>query len=153
MSKRLSNDLVRNKPKHPRKRLKLTIPHAPSVNLMYRYVRGRKVLTRQAISYIKAVQTIAEREVRKQSYQKEEKGVWMVVELKYFYPDRKIRDSHNMIKIIMDSLEGFCFENDAYARVVESFVGMDRDNPRIEVEIYPSNYEKDLREVEECGSK
>lgn len=137
MSKRLSNDLVRNKPKHPRKRLKLTIPHAPSVNLMYRYVRGRKVLTRQAISYIKAVQTIAEREVRKQSYQKEEKGVWMVLELRFYFPDLIKRDTNNTHKIIADALEGVCYENDQYLLVRDIYAKLDRDNPRVECVLYP----------------
>lgn len=129
-------DLERIKPEHPRKRLKLVIPHAPSVNLMYRYIRGRKVLTRQAMSYIQAVQTIAQREVLKQSYQKEKKGVWLVLELKFYFPDKKMRDTHNTHKIIADALEGICYENDQFVLVRDIYAKLDRDNPRVECTIY-----------------
>lgn len=151
MKKRASenDDLYREQPKYPKQELRVVLPLAPSVNHMYKYIRGRKFLTKNALQYIDTVQNIVTAAKKEQGYKLEGQGVWIVVEIRYFFPDRKMRDASNMLKSLLDALQGEAFVNDRWVRVVESFVGYDKDNPRLEVKIKASDYEKDMQIVKE----
>ncbi|QMV40237.1 RusA family crossover junction endodeoxyribonuclease [Cohnella cholangitidis] len=61
----------------------------------------------------------------------------VVVNLWYYFPDNRIRDTHNGQKLLLDCLEDAgIYTNDRYAlpRVIDWQI--DRTNPRIEMEIY-----------------
>ena len=88
--------------------------------------------------------------IREQGYKMEEEGVWLIVELKYYYPDLRRRDCHNMHKLVIDGLESLAFKDDRWVLVQDKFVGLDKDNPRIEVTIRPMNYNSAMKEVEKC---
>ena len=53
------------------------------------------------------------------------------------FPDKKIRDSHNCIKLLMDSLEGILFPNDYYVKPRIQAVELSRDNPQLDLVFYP----------------
>ncbi len=60
----------------------------------------------------------------------------VVVELTYFWPDRRRRDTHNRIKEVMDVLqEAGAFLNDCQALARERDFLVDRRRPRVEVMI------------------
>ena len=58
----------------------------------------------------------------------------VIVELTYFWPDRRRRDTHNRIKELMDVLEAAgAFANDCQALARERDFRLDADRPRVEV--------------------
>lgn len=132
-----NNDLIREKPRNPRKKFKLTLPLCPSVNHCYKYVKGRKFMTREALQFMQVTNQIVEREKIKQKYTIEKKGVWMVVEVNYFFPDRLRRDGHNMHKILADALNGCAYVDDQFILIRDMSIELDKENPRLEITIYP----------------
>lgn len=141
------NDLVRQTPGRPNKRLKLTLPLCPSVNHCYKFVRGRRFMTKDALQFMQIANQIVEREKVKQKYTIEKRGVWLVVEVKYYFPDRLRRDSHNMHKVLADALNGSAYVDDQFILIRDMSVELDAKNPRLEVEIYPLK-RKEVKEVE-----
>lgn len=51
------------------------------------------------------------------------------------YRARKIGDADGWTKVLLDALEGVCFENDKQVRALHVFVFDDKANPRVEVEV------------------
>lgn len=147
MAKEQPSDLVRKRPKRPHQKLKLTLPLAVSVNHLYSFRRGKRFMTKKGLKYMQDVGLLTSSAIREQRYKVEEEGVWLIVELKYYFADLRRRDCHNMHKIIMDSLEQIAFKDDRWVLVQDKFVGLDRDNPRVEVVIRPMNYESAVKEA------
>ena len=96
-----------------------------------------KTLTRKAIEYIKIAQTAAKEAMLESGWKKEREGVWLYADLYFYMPDRRKRDSHNTLKIFMDSLELLLFEDDFYVLTRIQSVKLDRDNPRVEMVMHP----------------
>lgn len=144
-----NNDLVRVKPKNPRKRLKLTLPPCPSVNHAYKFVKGRRFMTKEALAFLQVAGQIVEREKMKQNYKMESKGVWLIVEITYYFPDRRVRDGHNMHKVLADALNGCAYVDDQFILIRDMEILYDKNNPRLEVVIYPAKY----KEVGESGKE
>lgn len=137
MARKLSNDLLRIPPKNGSQELKIALPLGISVNKLYSTIRGRKVMSNAGHKYIRTVVPVIEQAIAHQGWEVEVEGVWHVVEITYYFPDRKKRDSHNYIKLLMDVLEGLAFKNDQFCIVREQYVYLDRENPRLEVVIKP----------------
>ena len=117
-------------------KLNMALPIAPSVNHMYIHTRkGGKTLSKNAEKYIRETRALINLYVEKQKWKKAEKGVWCYVDVIVFMPDKRIRDSHNMIKLLMDVMQGIVFENDYYALPRIQGVEYDKEDPRIEVSI------------------
>ena len=136
MSK-LAEDLVRVPPEYPDQYIHLTLPVPPSVNHMYQSAgRGRR-LTKDAMNYIRIAQEECKKKIKRYEWKKDAEGVWYVMDLYYFFPDRKTRDSHNTLKILTDALEGLIFSNDYFVLPRIQNVTLDRDNPRLELILYP----------------
>ena len=73
------------------------------------------------------------------------------MDLYYFFPDKKVRDSHNTLKILTDSMEGLVFPNDYYVLPRIQYVTLDRKNPMLHVKVYPQN-KAEIKEMENiCG--
>ena len=80
----------------------------------------------------------------KESYQWQAKDQWdedildgnLGINIRLFFSDNRRRDWDNWHKISIDSLEGIVFEDDS--QIQEAFIekDIDRDNPRIEIDIY-----------------
>lgn len=138
-----NNDLYRVQPERPKSKLKLVLPIGPSVNHAYKFVRGKRFMTAQAKEYIALVHRVVTEEKTVQCYKPEKDGVWLVCEITYYYPDRRQRDSHNLIKILMDSLEGVAFNNDRYVMIREQDVLYDKENPRLELVLKCHKYNND----------
>ena len=130
-------DLDRDEPKYPNQVLTLTLPIPPSVNHMYQNAgRGRR-LTKQATEYIKLTQDITKKEMRKQGWKRDKEHVWYVMDLYYYFPDKRVRDSHNTLKLLTDCLEGLLYKNDYFLLPRIQYVCLDRENPRLEIVYYP----------------
>lgn len=126
----MRDDLVRvtiDEQKH----LYMSVPIPPSVNHIYYNTRGGgKRLTRLAEKYMHTVRAHARECVESQSWIIPTKGNWVYMDLAFFFPDKRIRDSHNCLKILLDALEGVVFENDYYIVPRIRLVELDRDDPR-----------------------
>lgn len=134
ISKKYVTDLYRDKPKYPHKKLRITLPLPPSVNHMYYNTRGGgKHLTKKAESYIRTSKPLIDLAIEEQNWIKQSKSTWHYVDLTFFMPDRRIRDSHNMIKLLLDVMESTVYVNDYYAMPRIQSVEYDPDNPRVEV--------------------
>ena len=101
------------------------------------YIGRTKKLNKKATNYIRDCRATINLAIEEQGWKKENKSVWMYVDAVIFMPDRKIRDSHNMLKLLLDVMEGLCFEDDYYACPRIHSVEYDKGNPRIELTIRP----------------
>lgn len=133
----MTEDLNRSKPLYPNQKIKFDLPIPPSVNHMYQSAGRGKRLTTKAITYIKTAQDIAKQAVKEYGWKKDDEHVWYVMDLHFFFPDKRIRDSHNCLKLLMDCLEGLLFHDDYYLLPRIQHVELDRDNPRVEITYYP----------------
>ena len=131
-------DLERDIPKYPNQVLTLTIKVPPSVNHMYIHKKnGQKILTNTAKQYIKTIQDLCKKEIKKQNWKKDKESVWYVMDMYFYFQDKRKRDSHNCLKLLMDSLEGLLFTNDYFVLPRIQYVTLDRENPRVEIIFYP----------------
>ena len=131
-------DLERDIPKYPNQVLTLTIKVPPSVNHMYIHKRNvQKILTNTAKQYIKTIQDLCKKEIKKQNWKKDKESVWYVMDMYFYFKDKRKRDSHNCLKLLMDSLEGLLFTNDYFVLPRIQYVTLDRENPRVEIIFYP----------------
>lgn len=134
MEKASKPDLFRDKPKHPNKKLKMVLPLPPSINHMYYNTqRGGKRLTGRANDYIKKSKALINLAIEEQRWVQQSKYTWYYIDLAFFMPDRRIRDSHNMLKLLLDVMEGTVFNNDYCALPRIQTVEYDKENPRIEM--------------------
>lgn len=131
-------DLFRDDAHRTNKSLKIKLPIPPSVNHMYIQKRdGGKMLTRHAQNYVRESRALINLAVEQQFWIKQESAVWMYVDIVVYMPDRRIRDSHNMLKLLLDTMQGLVFDNDYYILPRIQSVELDVTNPRVEVFIIP----------------
>lgn len=132
------NDLFRDDPQYPRKKLKVKLPIAPSVNHMYYTSRsGKRSLTSQATKYIRDSQALIRASVEDQSWFIDNTDVWYYLDIIVYMPDRVIRDSHNMLKLILDVFQGIAYRNDYFVMPRIQRVELDKKNPRLELFLKP----------------
>lgn len=141
--------LPRIKPKSATKSLKLSLPVPPSVNSIYYNTRGGgRRLTSKAEKYMKDARAMANQAIDEQSWIAQKKGVWLYLDLVFYFPDRRRRDSHNCLKVLLDALEEIVYEDDMYVMPRIQSVEYDKENPRVELHIQAqtqNNREKGLK--------
>lgn len=136
MSKLEVADLPRKKPASISKKLKLSLPVPPSVNAIYYNTRGGgRRLTKKAENYIRDVRALANLAVDEQHWSRQEKGVWLYLDLVFYFPDRRRRDSHNTLKVLLDALESVLYVDDMYCMPRIQSVEYDKENPRVEINV------------------
>jgi len=103
---------------------KFTLPSPPSINR--KYVSRRFVLSNKYREFKQAIPLIIKKNLLEGDLE---------MHLAWYRP-RRSGDVDGRIKVVMDTLEGVCYENDRSIckLVVERFE--DKANPRMEVEIY-----------------
>lgn len=113
-----------------------TCPIPPSVNgLYYNRRNGSKVLTKNAQDFIRCARAIINVAIEDQGWKLPERTAWLYVDVVVHMPDRKVRDSHNMLKIIMDVMQGLIYQNDYFVMPRIQSVEYDKVNPRINVKV------------------
>lgn len=107
----------------------------PTENAIYMIVNGGKRLSPMAEEKLDEWKAIALK------WQKESKWATLnephkaIVHMTFYFPDYKIRDTHNAKKLLMDSLEGVIHNNDMYLIDRTIDFGVDAENPRIEITV------------------
>lgn len=127
--------------------LKLSLHLPPSVNSYLGYkvvwVAGRNIAqpyqTKIAKDYKNHIKAIASREIKNQNWKCKDKNNYLEVEL-VFYLDRKRKDSHNLEKVLFDSLmDAGVYPDDDILLPVTKNIYIDKINPRVEITIRKSN--------------
>jgi len=113
----------------------------PSVNHCYVTIpTGQRVLKKEGRLWITSAKWIircASNDSLPWTTQK-----WLFVDLRFYMPDKRKRDSHNYLKLLLDAMEGTVTDNDYWLLPRIQHVGVDRDNPRIEVAVCPALLEE-----------
>jgi crossover junction endodeoxyribonuclease RusA len=110
--------------------------------MYYNTRRGGKRLTKQAEDYIRISKAKILEAVESQKWIKQKKSTWYYMDLVFYMPDRRIRDSHNMLKLLLDVMQGVVYHNDYYVLPNIKSVEYDNNNPHLCLCIYPQS-EKD----------
>jgi Holliday junction resolvase RusA-like endonuclease len=143
-------------------KLQLISPIPPSVNhyLGYRAVPKKTkegkikyivvaYLTKEAKEYKKYFSEYAKKEVKKQGWDKEQtRNKHYYMDCTYYFP-RKDMDEQNYPKCLSDALNGIAYIDDNFILTRTNAIYYDRENPRIEIEIYPVEYIGIFRNDEE----
>lgn len=128
------SDLYRTEIKRSRRKLHMKLPIPPSVNkIHYTDKRGVRRLTAASERYIRDVRALSRLFVEEQEWEKKTDATWLYMDMVFFFPDRRIRDSHNCLKILLDALEGIVFQNDYYVVPRIQSVEYSPSDPRVEV--------------------
>lgn len=128
------SDVFREEPSNPRKFVKMSLPVPPSVNHLHYNTRGGgKRLTAKAQHYIRDSRALIHQYVEEQKWSVPSKRVWLYIDMVFYFPDRRIRDASNCLKILLDVMEGIVYHNDYIALPRIQSVEYDKENPRVEL--------------------
>lgn len=133
-----NNDLFRDEYPYKNKKLFVSLPIPPSINHMYIQRRsGKRSLTSAAKKYILESTALIQAAVEDQYWVVSNDDSWFYLDIEFYMPDRKIRDSHNTLKILLDVFQDCAYRNDYFVLCRIQKVELDADNPRIEVCLKP----------------
>jgi crossover junction endodeoxyribonuclease RusA len=120
--------------------LHITLPIPPSVNHTYFTAKnGQRILTTDAKHWILGAQSRAMERVVLDHWEMTT-GEKVIVEMWCYWPDKRRRDTHNLDKLLLDSLEGVVFDDDKWALPRWMDFSVDKENPRVELAIRRMSY-------------
>ena len=138
-------DVYREEPLYPKKQLSFSVDIPLSINHMYVRTRyGGQRLSAKAEKYVADTRAKVLAVMEDECFKKVINASWYYLDLVIYMPDKKIRDSHNMLKLLLDTLETVLFTNDYYILPNIKTVELDRENPRIDITFRPQK-EKDRK--------
>lgn len=115
----------------PRAPLVLSLP--PSVNnWLFVTKRGRLAKTEIAVVWSRQAGWEARR-WRKSAHWQPTVDQKIIADIWTYWPDCKIRDTHNLYKILFDALEGILYDNDRWVLARQRDFAVDFAHPRIEI--------------------
>lgn len=132
---REEGDLIRDQPKHPNKKLNVTLPIAPSVNSAYYFRRGKPVPKKSTRDYVIQAKALIRQAMEQQRWTVPSRGTWLYMDIVVYQPDRIRRDSHNMNKIMIDCFNKIAFYDDYNVMPRINMVRLDVENPRMCIQI------------------
>jgi len=112
----------------------ITLPLPPSANRYWRAIGRGRVLVSEEGRAFKKMASLAYIAQRRQYHDGD-------VKVKgYVYFENRRRDLDNVLKPLLDALaDGVAYRNDRQVRHIDIVARIDRDNPRVEIEITPLN--------------
>ena len=127
-------DLFREDAQDPKKYLHMSLPVPPSVNgLHYNTRGGGKRLTYKAVNYTRDARALIAMHVEDTGWVAPPKGVWLYIDMVFYFPDRRVRDASNCLKLLLDVMQGLVYTNDYIALPRIQSVEYDKENPRVEL--------------------
>lgn len=108
----------------------LVLPYPPMVNHIYRRARGHLSLTPEALAFRHAVRMIAQ----VQGVQPISGPVAVFLDV---YRPRKRGDLDNLLKAVLDALNGVAYGDDEQVTRIEANRYDDKRAPRVEVHVVP----------------
>ena len=116
--------------------INLILPFPVSVNALYGVFRGRKLLSKKGRLYKERVSTIlgADREPFSGD---------IICHYNFYRGDKRKYDISNYVKSVEDCITeaNFWHDDSQLVEIVLTKMAVDRDNPRVEVEIIGVDYE------------
>ncbi len=122
-------------------KLLLVIPgKPPTENHMWYFRKTKKrgllkILRPEAKAWFEQTKLIARLQARAQGWRVPEKGKWVKLRMKFYFPNRNHPDPSNTLKVFLDALEGEIYENDKWVLVDLLKPEFNRENPRTEIEV------------------
>lgn len=135
------SDLKRAEPKYPDRITKAVVPIPPSKNHAFIYRGFKKIPKKATRDYKEKVRNTIADTLESKGWEMDKEDVWYYLDLYFYMPDRRRRDSHNSLEVLMDSLEECLFQDDYFVMPRIMKVELDRDNPRLELKLHPIKYE------------
>ena len=118
------------------KNVSLAVSIPPSVNHAYENNgRGGRILTQAAKDWKEEAYYVALQAKNKAGWRIPGKAEKLILALWVFWPDKQKRDTHNLHKLIADAFEGVLYENDRQVLIRDMDFMVDREHPRVEVEL------------------
>lgn len=115
----------------------LSLPIPPSINHCYIYRGGKKIRTKDAIKFHDTAVLLTREAMKKQKFKKFDDKTKIIMELVFWFPDNRNRDSHNTLKLLFDAVEdGGLYSNDKYVLPWIKNFDVDKQNPRVDVVAY-----------------
>lgn len=111
----------------------IDLPYPPSSNRYWRNYRGRMVVSEEAQQYKQVVMLLANAADLRPIAKPQSVAVRMTIRR----PAQR-RDIDNHLKVTLDSLQGYLYENDSQIVALSAFMTDDKKNPGITVECYPA---------------
>lgn len=115
--------------------LNIVLPPIPSVNHLYFNCHGRRAMTSQGKKFKAGIGTLAAFEKDRQDWVYTV-GEKVVMELRFFWPDRRRRDCDNSLKIIQDAFSGILYDDDRWILPRVMNWDIDKERPRVEVKFW-----------------
>ena len=117
--------------------LALTLPYPPSANLYWRTIvhTDKKTGVSRALVFVSTEAKKYKAGIGQLAGTMERFAGPVGMRVRVFRPQRS-GDLGNRIKVLEDALEGVAYENDNQIEYLEAFRGDDKDNPRVEVEVW-----------------
>lgn len=118
------------------KNVSFAVSIPPSVNHAYENNgRGGRILTQAAKDWKEEAYYVALQAKNKAGWRIPGKAEKLILALWVFWPDKRKRDTHNLHKLIADAFEGVLYENDRQVLIRDMDFAVDRQRPRVEVEL------------------
>lgn len=131
-------NLLQIQTQYPNQEIHLVVEFPPSMNHMYFTAKnGSRILKKDAQKYLEQIKLYCREQIKKQKWKKEGEGIWYVMDLYFYMPDKRKRDTHNCLKILLDALEHEIYVDDYFVMPRIQDVKLDKLNPRVEIKIYP----------------
>jgi len=110
---------------------------------------GGKRLNKNAEEYVRISRGLINQAVEDTGWKMSTDSTWFYADMIFYFPDHVVRDSHNMLKMLFDVLQGAIFKNDYYAMPRIFAVELDAKNPRVEVVIHNQTISERLQYKEQ----
>jgi len=86
----------------------------PSVNRYVRQGRGHTYLTKESKEFMKLASTLALQKARETGWEQIPAGDFFVMRIFFEFANRRFADPNNLLKVLIDAMEGVVFENDKW---------------------------------------
>ncbi len=106
--------------------MRIKLPYPPSLNRLYRVVRGRPILSREAREYRAQVQA----HLVSIGYEATRSPVAVSV---WLYRPRRSGDVDNTLKALLDACNGFLWRDDSQLLELHVYRLDDKESPRVEL--------------------
>lgn len=118
--------------------IRYSLPLPPSINHYYVTTRqGQRVPSKQTKDWMRTAQAIIALAVCASGW-KFSLAPKLVMRIWVFWPDKRRRDMNNLHKPLCDAPEGIVYHDDKCVLVWDMDYSVDKENPRVEVEICPA---------------
>jgi crossover junction endodeoxyribonuclease RusA len=108
--------------------MRITLPYPPSANRYWRIMNNRMVRSNEATAYVIEVDALC----REKDIVPAAGEVGVIVEV--YRPWQK-GDLDNFLKIALDSLQRWAYDNDKQIVEIHAYRHDDKHNPRLEIEV------------------